>query len=230
MIAKVKSQNRIYDTIIFAIINDSWNSKIIGFDENIERIQFIRYWEKDGLFLGTRRNVYVYDTKILDNSWVNDEKISGFSWIINDKKLMNKIKKEKTIDVEIMRKCHLLQSHIKTKEYQDICNEQDIENLLSVSLGFHDSYVESLNQSQDETVILMNTTWGCKIEFILKQVQFCNLEVEYGNLGEIFDANIFIEGDHIYWVDDRSVSSSIEIGNDFKYFSAKQVRWRLIVS
>lgn len=230
MIAKIRTEDAFYDTMVFAIFNDGWNSEIIGFDEIFQNLIFIRFWAKKGLSLAGNRNIFIYDTNTIDETWERLEKTSGFSWLISNEEQVKCIRAGIEIDDKILDKCLSLQSLIKTQDYYDICNEQDIKNLMTVAMGFHDSYVEAIHTHQDETIILMNTTWGCKIEFTLRSVLHNDLEVGYGKSGEIFDASVFIENGVIFWVDEDSINSYSEIANNNKYFSAKEVRWKLFIT
>lgn len=230
MIAKVRTESTVYDTLVFALFSNGWDSEIIGFDEGIQSLIFIRFWAEKGLNVADKRNVYIYDSSTIDETWITIEDNNGFRWLISDEGLLKCIRHGKPIHNDILEKCLSLQSLVKTQDSFEIGTAQDIKNLMTVAMGFHDSFVEAIHTLQSETIILMNTTWGCKIEFIICQVLYNSLEVGYGKWGEIFDASIFIENDIVFWVDAMGINSSSEIEEENKYFSGKGVRWKLLIT
>lgn len=52
----------IYDTIVFATIMDAWNSKLIGFNQDFDRLELIDFW-KIKLDGSLTRLIFIVDTK-----------------------------------------------------------------------------------------------------------------------------------------------------------------------
>jgi len=227
MIAKVKTKNNIYDTAVFAVIHDGWHSQIIGFNETQSNIAIVDIYGKDTQG-SIRRDVFFIDTTIAKDTWMDSKKLSGYTWLVTNEELMEKIKNNEALDSISFGKFQEIQSNLQTKEYFHLGNKQDIYNLQSTALNFHDSYVKKIDKLESDYRILFDTTWGCEIEFTLKGDPIIKLEENYGVYGEIFGSSIFIEEDFIYWIDTESITSSDQIEEEFCYFKAKNVTWKVI--
>jgi len=228
MIAMVKTNNSIYETEIFAVIHDGLRSQIIGFNEEQSNIILVDMY-KTNIQGFIDRHVFIIDTTINKDAWTDSEKLSGYSWLVNNEGLVEKIRDNQPLDSLVLGQFQDVQAKLKTKEYFHLRNKQDIENLKSAALDFHDAYVKKIDRLEAEYRILFDTTWGCSIEFTLKDNPMIKLEENYGKYGEIFGSSIFIEDDFVYWVDAESIASSDHIEEDYRYFKAKNIIWRIIV-
>ncbi len=229
MIAVVKSNQKFYYTHVFAIIMNGWKSQIIGFDETLTQPIFINIYNET---FGKRLNrvVFIIDTEIDSQSWIENKKINGYKWFIAVDNVLKRIKKHKEIEQDILDKLHELQSKTNVNDIHMINSKQDIDNLFAFAFGFHDAYVKKINKNNRGYQILFDTTWGCEIEFTLEGDSNIQIETDHGTQGEILSANMFIENRYVYWVDSSHITSSEEIEPGFAYFRAQNVIWKFILA
>ena len=229
MIARIKTSDGFYDSIVFAIFNKGWKSEVIAFNRDYSALQKIRmYTTRTHL----HRKVFIYNTE-KDKDWLEHEKYEGYNWILE--KVTKKFCKV-SINGALLDKCKELQARVKNFDWLEIKNNEDVDGLMSASFGFHDSYVKDMCEKSGKQYILFDTTWGCDILFELDGNIETNLMKDYGHIAigdsfpTIFDSAMFLENDLVYWVDAESTQSCADLDKSLDhYFYASRVKWQLIV-
>lgn len=226
MIAKIRTKNGFYNSIVFAIYNKGWSSEAIVFNQDYTALQFVNIWIP-------KRNVFIYNAN--KEGWVTKKKAEGYDWVL--KNITRKFFKTKINETAIFDKCKDLQATVKDFKWFDIKNEADVESLMYASLYFHDSYVKKIYIDGGKQYIHFDTTWGSETLFELDGNFKTNLFEDYGHIAIdndfpiIYDAKIFFEKDLIYWVEDCSIENIYELQETkAHYFCAKNVKWKLIIS
>lgn len=224
MIAKVRGEDKFYNSIVFAIYNTGWKSEALVFNQDYTALQFVKMWLP-------YRNIFIYNADKV--GWITKKKIEGYDWVLEN--VTRKFLKTEINEV-ILDKCKELQATVEECEWFDINNKDDIDNLMCVSLNFHDSYVKNMYEDGGKQYIHFNTTWGCEILFELDGNANTNLFKDYGAVIvdnvylDIMDSTMFFQDNLIYWVDDDSITSSDEIQKKKAYyFYAEKVKWKLII-
>ena len=226
MKARILLDNGYYDSIVFAIYNKGWNSKVLVFNRDFTALQFVKLWIP-------ARKVFIYNAE--KEGWIVKKKVEGYDWILEN--LSRKLLKTKTINKDILYQCKALQAKVEQSEWFEIKNNTDIEGLMYASLDFHDSYVKNMYVDDGKQYIDFDTTWDCDILFELDGNIETNLFKDYGAIAvgneffEIFDSAMFFQNNLIYWVDECSITSFDEI-QKYKahYFCAKNVKWKMIIN
>ncbi len=232
MIAKIRSYNSFYNSIVFAIFNNGWKSKVLVFNQDYTALQTVpMYSLKRGSI--EKRNVFIYNTE-KDNDWIDNKNVVGYGWVFEV--LTCKFSVKKTYDTAIFDKCKALQTTVQDREWMELKNDADVEALLYAALDFHDAYVKSIFNESEKQYICFDTTWDCEILFELEGNFETNLFKDYGHIvvGEnyptIYAATMFFQNNMIYWVDDDGVTSVSEIDkSELFYFCANCAKWKLIV-
>jgi len=225
MIARIKTQNGFYDSVVFALFKKGWNSSVIVFNQNINALKSIKMWKP-------KRKVFIYN-ETQGEEWVVAENVEGYKWVLDNisKKLFRTV-----IDQKILPKCHELQSTVEQSEWLEIKNDTDISGLMTCALCFHDSYVKKMYTEFGKQYILFDTTWGHDVLFELEGNIETNLSDEKGignsDKGLFFlDSEISIRDGLIRWssndFDEWGNNNSINIVE--YYFCANSVKWKLIV-
>lgn len=226
MIAKIRTINGFYKSIVFAIYNKGWSSEVLVFNHDYTSLNFVKIWMPS-------RNVIIYNAD--KEGWVTKRKAEGYDWVLEN--VTRKFFKTKINETAILDKCKALQTTVKDCEWFDIKNETDVEGLMYASLSFHDSYIKDMYKDGEKQYIHFDTTWGSEILFELDGNIKTNLFKDYGSItiGNdfpiILDSTIIFENDLIYWVEDWSIEKISEIQeSNTHYFCAKNVKWKLIIS
>lgn len=226
MIAKIRTKNGLYNSIVFAVCNKGWSSKVLVFNENYTALRIVNVWIP-------KRNVFIYNAD--KKGWAVKGKIEGYDWVLEN--ITRKIFKIKVNFAAIFDKCKALQTAVKDCEWFDIKNEVDVEGLMFASFDFHDSYIKKMYTDGEKQYIHFDTTWGSEILFELDGNVKTNLFNDYGHIVMedgtfplISDSTIFFENNLIYWVEDSAIKKIAEIQKDrVHYFCAKNVKWKLII-
>lgn len=225
MIARIKTETGVYDSVVFAWYKKGWNSFVIVFDENYDALKPVKIWIPE-------RRVFLYDMTRSDD-WVVKKRVEGYDWVLkNISKKFFKIR----INPTITDKCKELQSTVENCDWFEIKNKTDIEGLLACAVYFHDSHVEKLYRENDKQYIRFDDVWDCEILFELDGNIQTNLFENFGavidengNFFVIMDSSMFIENGLIYWVDDEAVQKSSDIEKlKAYYFCANRVKWKLL--
>ena len=227
MIARIKTKNGFYDSMVFAIFKKGWNSAVVVFDEKGDALKLVKMWKP-------KRNVYIYNDEKGEN-WIVDEKVEGYKWILDNisKKLVRTV-----IDKNILPKCRELQNTVKQSEWLEINNDVDISGLMECTMRFHDAYVKDMYVEDGKQYILFDTTWGHDVLFELDGNVQTNLfeledmEIGHSDEGAFFlDSAMYFENGLICWKSDEFESWGPDYLNDIEYyyFYANVVRWKLII-
>lgn len=230
MIAKIRTEIGFYNSIVFAIFNKGWKSEAIVFNQDYTALQSVKFWSHK--FFNHKRNIYIYNCE-KDDAWVSKNKVEGYDWVLGN--ATNKFNKLVVNDV-ILDRCKEMQSTVEDCDWLDIITKTDADGLMEAAFSFHDSYVKDMYTQSGKQYIRFNTTWGCDILFELEGDVETNLFKDFGHIpvGDdyplIMDSTILFENGLIYWIDDQSVKNISDLGKDnFHYFCAKNVKWKLII-
>lgn len=227
MIAKIKKGNIIYNSVIFGFIGKGWETKAVVFNENLNDLEIIKYWD------AYRRCIFVVDDD--KSNWIKKHNFEGYDWVFQN--LKNKFFRYKIETINIIDKCIELQKNIKDKEWCYVKNTNDIKSLKAASLDFHDAYVEKMYEDVNKLVIEFKA-WECKIILELMNDYKTNLCIDFGKcvtedgyLDMILDCNLFFENEYVYWANRGDVDNSKSILQDenIRYFKSKYLRWKIII-
>lgn len=166
------------------------------------------------------------------NGW-NDEK-GEFSCVdfLPAAKISSMIDRKK-VPTELLEQCIKTDSSYSFNEYPEIRSQKDIDDLYCATGGFHDAYIEKLEDRGDSLYILFEGIWGCKLE-----VWFEN-DVSYDTADRYeepqtfendpywYGGTVVIRNDYIYLIDDCDVSVN-DIENGYCYFRARKMKYHII--
>ncbi|MDE5547891.1 MAG: hypothetical protein K2J30_02725, partial [Clostridia bacterium] len=193
MIARIKTKNGFYDSVVFALFKKGWKSSVVAFNEDHSAIEFVKMWTPN-------RTVFLYDIEKGDD-WLVKKNTEGYSWAL--KSIRKRLFKPVT-DQSILDNCKTLQQTVESHAWFEIKNKSDIDGLMECALTFHDAFVKKIYREGDKQYILFDTTWGCEILFELDGSVETNLFENYGHMQIdndfpiIFDSAMFIENGLIY--------------------------------
>ena len=225
MIARIKTKNGFYDSIVFALFNKSWNSSVVVFNQNYDSLIFVKMWKP-------KRNVFIYND-VQDEDWIENEKVKGYKWVLEN--ISRKLFRTE-INQRILGKCQELQATVVQSDWFELKTKCDVEGLMSIAFGFHDAYVKDMYVESGKQYILFDTTWSCEILFELDGSVETNLIKDYGQIAidgffpTIFNSTIFFENNLIYWVEEPDCENSSDlVKSKLRYFCANQVKWKPII-
>ena len=231
MIAKIKTKNGVYSSVIFGFLGKGGETKAVVINESNTALEIIDYWSHNGIYI--ERKVFEIDSDT--DGWVEENDFRGYDWIYQ--RLKKGLFKTTINADDILDKCRKMQSEITDSEWHDIKTEKDIKDMDVFTANFHDAAVEKIYETEQKTVIEFSI-WGGGLIVELEGDVGTNLYVgcgcttrSDGRFDEIFDSDMFFENGCLYWVNMEGVKSSEEIYkyDDNMYFKAKNVRWKVVI-
>lgn len=229
MLARIRTENGYYNSIVFALVSRGWirGKELLVFNQDYTDLQFVNMWRP-------KINALIYNIE-KDKDWIIKKKFKfeGYSWILEN--LTRKFSKFIINDIDL-NKCKELQATVENNDWFEIKNEADISGLIDVAHGFFDASVRDIYIESGKQYISFDTTWGYDILFELDGKIETNLLKGFGairidnELHIIFNSTMFIENGFIYWVCDESVKNSMDLDKTrHYYFCANQIKWKIII-
>jgi len=130
----------------------------------------------------------------------------------------------------LLTKCINIDSDYKYEQFQEIRTLVDIENLMTVSGGFHDAFIVEHKQNDDGSLyLLFDGTWGCKIEVWFDGNVSYSIASRIGDECDPywFGSTVLIDDGYVYFMDGKDMSIS-DIGDDYCWFKAKHMKYHVI--
>ncbi len=235
MLAKiVTNDKREYFSTVFAFCNNSWNSAVIVFDDEKDEFSFMKIYSRNLI-----RNVFIIDCN--DEEFVKGrivkinpiktvKNIDGYTWLVDNRELFLDIIKNKSVDNSYKEKARALNKSIKISEWMLVQNEQDVKNLMSTAVGFHDGIIDKViyNNESDSLEITFKGCWNSQITllFEMQPLAHFSFENEFGYY--VMNSSIFFEDGFVYWVDAYDIKSVAELtnGKDMNYFRGRALKWK----
>ena len=240
MLAKISSDKREYYSHIFAKFNPGWYECVIVFDTENKQFELLNvYNTKPSL----KRKVFIIDTDITDMVEKKEIKLSmvttykdcfGYSWVLENCDLIKQIKDGKPVDEKYIKIAEEQNKTIDTREWKYIKNQKDADNLLSAAWGFHDATLKSISYELKQNYydpscvrVLFTGCWECDILLEFKKDVLIHFNFDDNTMPDIMDSNILFHDGFVYWVDD-CIESVDNITEDFIYFRARSLAWKMI--
>lgn len=220
MIAKIRCNSGSYASVVFGFLGKGANTQAIVFSKDYSKLEIISYWMP-------KRNVVEFETNTAD--WLTQDSFWGYSWIypaINQQQMII------SPSAETLEKCKKIQGLVQNQEWHLVKDENDIENLQTGAINFHDAYVKKIWVEDDNYLILFGA-WGCDILIELIGTPETNLYEGFGTYADpndsgIFSSCLFFEKGYFIWLHNTNEPIQNYLDDNTKYFKAKYLRWKII--
>ena len=237
MIAKiVEKDKREYYSIVFAICHNGWDISVIVFDNQKNKFSFVKMYDftkdltRSVFIIDANEQDFVRDRVIKISSFKKIKNINGYDWLVDNPKIFLDIVKNKAVSEEYCKKAKQINGGIVLTEWTLVKNKQDVENLMSVAWGFHDSVIEKVvyNAELENLEVVFSGCWGSKLTLSFQADPAVRLSFDVQFMREIFSSNIFFENGFVYWVDDASVDCVQQLEEDkyIHYFRSRILSWK----
>ena len=153
MIAVISEDDAEYVSPVFAIKKAGWLSEVLAFDRERRHIRRIKMWRP-------RRKVFIVDWEEFDCKKCGWE---GCGRILHDKKLWKAARSGKGADIEDFPQLKAYSKEIILPEWFEVKDDRDIQSLMNVSFGFHDSIPVRIDADESDIQIQFDTAWGCTV-------------------------------------------------------------------
>ncbi len=225
MIARIKTANGVvYDTVVFAVINDRHNSQFLCFDETLKALRWISYYRKISLMKSKLQLIVIEATQ---DGWITEGKTKGYDWILSDKRYLKMIQNHGPLPDQIMARCKALQDAVSLPEWREITDEKSVNDFLSATGLCHDGCILAIESEGDFTTVSMEI-WGGTVHVRLENAKLSpNCIVGYGNIGEILDSSVFFENGRVYWTNEYCINSTDQFLEELCHFSGTRMFWKI---
>ncbi len=221
MIARIRTKDGCYDSAVFAIYDHKNYAEALVFDREgiaLKRERFTSHTHH-----GIRINVFIFDTRT--ENWIKKGKNEGYDWLLGHEG-----------DAEILERCKEIQAHVCVPEWFELKNKDDVEGLISATMGLHDAYVKKIYK-RGEKLYLRFAAWSCEVLFELTGSPETNLCEGYGHMsiGDeyplIFETSVFFEDGKVCWTDYEDAHSFADRDTyECAYFLAEKIRWKFTLT
>ena len=162
--------------------------------------------------------------------WVWDEsaKMGGVEFL--PRKTADHLAETGELPPDLLEKCRALEGNDVFHPFGEIRTEQDIENLLTVSGGFHDGKISICTMQEDGVLyVLMEDLWGCSLELWFWGDVSYSIESRNPEYWDPYwlEAGLLMENGLIYLVDEI-VKSAEEIDENHCWFRAQHMKYHII--
>lgn len=169
---------------------------------------------------------------IVDNdtsNWNKDENGIGEVNLFNKDELDTYCEKDE-IPQEILNRILHLDNKYKYKEYNEINNKKDIDNLMWATGYFHDARITKQEMIYSNTLYLkFDGIWGCEVEMWLSES--LNYDTSSRNPEEFdpywYGATMILKNDYIYFIDEDDMKS-VEDLKGYCWFKCKKIKYHII--
>lgn len=136
----------------------------------------------------------------------------------------------KPIPGDIMERLLELDKSYEFKEYSEIKSEQDIDDLMSCSGGFHDAYIKELHTNSDGSLtVLFDGVWGCKIEMIFSGEVSYDIKCRESDDSDPYwyGSTLLYDNGSYYFIDDIDMTVG-DITDEYCLFKARNIKYKVI--
>lgn len=203
----------------------SWKRCFIVWDAEKKRL--IRWFE-----MVPDRKELIPQLLVVDadkTRWHRDGKHAEFVDFL-DRKRIDSFLDAETQPEDVLEKCRASDAGYVYEECREIRSEKDITDLMWVSGGFHDAYIEEEELKDDGTLrLLFDGTWGCKIEVWL----WGDLEYDtsYRKSDEYdhfwFGSTVIRQEGFVYFIAEEDMTVE-ELTPGECFFKARHMKYRVI--
>lgn len=195
MIARVKTTNgTVYDTVVFAVIGKGSSCTIIGFDEALETLKYIPFYEQTG-----RSRLQIAIVESTKDNWIQDGDAEGYDWILSNPKRLEHIRLGRLLHPDFVAQCKALQDAVNLPAWQEVTDSKTVTDLMWAATGFHDAVILSVEKDGTDAAILLEI-WGGTVELRLNNAEFhrmCTIGQIKGDM--IYHSHIDFENGRINW-------------------------------
>lgn len=224
MIVYIKHPMGIYASPVFAEIGKSWEIKSVVLNKESDGLVLLPLCQR-GVLKGIQQN-YFYIDETLEEDWLDNGSLRGFSDIINNESLMKKLESGKVVPIEgidIIKRYNL---PLPVKYDFEVRTQNDILTFETICWSLHDSQIEEIKKDGKNIIINFDTTWQKHIIMTFHDVkETLNLD----KVSCILDSTFKLKKDYVIWMVNGGFNLSWDGLKDDVYVKAKKITYKLLI-
>ncbi len=219
MIARILDDKKEYRSYVFAHFIDGFDSSVIVFDSSENRYKHVNMYNTKPHIV---RKVFIIDTA--RDGWTSPTKdTEGYDWLVNDPTLIKSIKRGNTVSEEYLSRAIELNKTIVVNEWTEVKTEDDVENLMTAALDFHDSYIKRIEYNTDKMTVIFENCWNSTVTLEFEgDIALRYIDNEYN---PVYESSVIFNENYVYWVDEF-IKSVADIKDEHIVLRGRALRWK----
>lgn len=215
------ASGRLYASPVFAELGTSWDVKSVVLDERGENLILLPLRNEANLCFN-----YFYIDSSLQDGWTRKVRKSGFREIIDDRNLLNALKRKQAIPAKDFPCLSLYRLPLPVETSFAIDDEKDVERFMTVCWGLHDATIQKSKCRGDDLTLYLDTTWQKHIAMTFHDVLECK---NIDDIACILDSEFRFTDGYIRWeVAGYDLAwDGLEEGHT--YVTARKITWELTI-
>ena len=223
----VNDNGTTYESPILAFKNNGMKTQVIGFNQSFDKIELINMWGSASDSI--RRNVFIVENDFGTecDDWV------GFDCVINNENLFVDLQSNGSAGIEKYPVLKKFCKRIILPSAFEVKTDKDINALMDVSFGFHDSSICEYAENENSIAVRFDTTWGCYITVIFEGVIAEEFKervglILYSEIAKTADGFSFtVKEGYPGWIDRCDYAGYADFGEP--YIKCKKIHWQIEV-
>ena len=130
---------------------------------------------------------------------------------------------------EQLKRCIEMDSAYVYQEYQQVRTEAELKNLSCVAGGFHDAFLERLQQDGEQIYVLFDGIWGGKIELWFECEATYSIERHNSESQDpIWFSSTLVKENGFYYLVDDECADVKQLDRYGCWFKARELRYHVI--
>lgn len=239
MIAKVQYQGKVYYSLVFAHFEVFYRNHYVVYDPIDNKFDIISTFGDNGY---GHRQIGLIDERESGFIGLCDmplkmgiaEDINGYPWLVREPEYLKNIEEGKEVPEGLIRRAKEMNATINPDKWNEVVNEDDVENMMNQTGGFHDQYwveikgvADEIDPFVDAKLQIRFTSQG-PFDVLVEFEGGIHLDIGFYSSNRIFTSTIVIGKECIYWVNDAEDGLLEKDIKSYSYISSKKLRWKFI--
>ena len=238
MYARIEYKGKAYYSYVFAYFKYDYMPHYVVYDPIDEKFDIVAYFSAkcDGHrqigLMNEHEDGFVRKSSLTINMGeIND--CVGYPWLIEDVSVLKAIELSEKVDEKYLKLAEEMNAGIDPDRWNEITNEDEAEDMMNHTGGFHDWYLISITAKsnpyscEEEATVQLKFNSQAAFDAILEFEGCICIDFGFGTYNMIYSSSVIFKDDMVYWVN----SDEIDF-DDIKNYSnvgAKKLRWKFVV-
>ena len=238
MYARIEYKGKVYYSYVFAYFKYDYMPRYVVYDPIDKRFDIVAYFSAkcDGRrqigLMNEHEYGFVRNPKLTINMGeIND--CVGYPWLIEDAEVLKSIESSGLADEKYIKLAEEMNAGIDPDKWNEITNEDEAEDMMNHTGGFHDWYLISITAKsnpyscEEAATVQLKFNSQAAFDTILEFEDCICIDFAFGMYNRIYSSSVIFKDDMVYWVD----SDEVDFNCIKKYSSirAKKLRWKFVV-
>lgn len=240
MIARIQYQGKNYYSFVFAHFKVFYRNHYVVYDPIDNKFDIVALFSDNGY--GHRQVGLINECETgfisqcdFDLKMGMVEHLVGYPWLVKEPKYIINIEEGIELPEELIKKAKEMNASIDPDKWNEVVNEDDVENMINHTGGFHDQYWVEIKGVADEidpwnnAKLQIRFTSQGPFDVLVEFEDGIYLKTGFYSANRIFTSTVVIGKEYIYWVNDAEDGLSEDEVNSYNYIQSKKLRWKFVL-